>query len=69
MTSLRSPRTRLAADGTTDPDICGTIVYVKGKGFFRQEWTKSNAGYRKVLFPRFAVGMLMTRKTYRCRQP
>ncbi len=42
--------------------ICGTIVYVKGKGFFRQEWTKSNAGYRKVVLPRFAVGMLMARK-------
>jgi integrase len=42
--------------------ICGTIVYLKGKGFFRQEWTKSDAGYRTVVLPRFAVGMLMTRK-------
>ncbi len=42
--------------------VCGTIVYVKGKGFFRQEWTKSNAGYRTTVLPRFAVGMLMARK-------
>jgi integrase len=42
--------------------ICGTIVYLKGKGFFRQERAKSDAGYRTVVLPRFAVGMLMTRK-------
>ncbi|HET6479426.1 MAG TPA: tyrosine-type recombinase/integrase [Actinoplanes sp.] len=42
--------------------ICGTIVYVKGKGFFRQGWTKSDAGFRTVVLPRFAVGVLMTRK-------
>lgn len=42
--------------------ILGTIVYLKGKGFFRQEWTKSNAGYRTVVLPRFAVGMLLARK-------
>ncbi|RQX05081.1 tyrosine-type recombinase/integrase [Micromonospora inaquosa] len=42
--------------------ICGTIIYIKGKGFFRQEWTKSNAGYRSVVLPRFAVGMLLERK-------
>lgn len=42
--------------------ICGTIVYLKGKGFFRQEWAKSDAGYRTVVLPRFAVGMLMARK-------
>ncbi|HYN96667.1 MAG TPA: site-specific integrase [Pilimelia sp.] len=42
--------------------ISGTIVYLKGKGFFRQEWTKSDAGYRTVVLPRFAVGMLMARK-------
>lgn len=24
--------------------ICGTIIFVKGKGFLRQEWTKSDAG-------------------------
>ncbi|MEU8159508.1 tyrosine-type recombinase/integrase [Micromonospora parva] len=42
--------------------ICGTIIYIKGKGFFRQEWTKSDAGYRSVVLPRFAVGMLLGRK-------
>ncbi|MFC0097455.1 tyrosine-type recombinase/integrase [Micromonospora marina] len=41
---------------------CGTIVYLKGKGFFRQEWTKTDAGFRTVVLPRFAVGMLMGRK-------
>jgi len=50
--------------GTEHPTvtICGTIVFLKGKGFFRQEWTKPEAGYRTVVLPRFAVGMLMTRK-------
>ena len=42
--------------------ICGTSVFLKGKGFFRQEWTKSEAGYRTIVLPRFAVGMLMNRK-------
>jgi integrase len=42
--------------------ICGTIVFVTGKGFFRQPWTKSDAGYRTVVLPRFAVGMLLARK-------
>lgn len=39
----------------------GTIVYVKGKGYFRQEWTKSHAGYRTVTLPRFAVETLRWR--------
>ena len=42
--------------------ICGTLVYVKGHGIFRQPWTKSDAGYRMLVLPRFAVGMLMARK-------
>lgn len=42
--------------------VCGTIVYVKSKGFFRQTWTKTDAGYRTVILPRFAVGMLIARK-------
>jgi integrase len=42
--------------------ICGTLVYVKDKGLFRQEWTKSDAGYRMIVLPRFAVGMLLARK-------
>lgn len=43
--------------------ISGTLVYVKGKGLFRQAWTKSNAGYRTVFLPKFAVEMLLRRKT------
>ncbi len=42
--------------------ICGTLVFVKGKGVFRQAWTKSDAGYRRVILPRFAVAVLMARK-------
>ena len=42
--------------------ISGTIVYVKGKGFFRQAWTKSDAGYRTIVLPQFAVAMLLARK-------
>ncbi|MEN3611004.1 site-specific integrase [Plantactinospora sp. ZYX-F-223] len=42
--------------------ISGTIVYLKRKGFFRQDWTKSDAGHRAMVLPRFAVGMLMARK-------
>lgn len=42
--------------------ICGTLVYVKGKGLFRQEWTKSDAGYRMLVLPRFTAGMLLARK-------
>ena len=42
--------------------ICGTLVFIKGQGFFRQPWTKSDAGYRRVALPRFSVGMLMARK-------
>jgi integrase len=36
--------------------------FVSGQGFFRQPWTKSDAGYRMVILPRFAVGMLLARK-------
>lgn len=51
----------LAAEHPT-VTICGTIDFLKGKGFFRQEWTKSDAGFRTVILPRFAVGMLLARK-------
>ncbi|GGQ43021.1 tyrosine-type recombinase/integrase [Couchioplanes azureus] len=50
------------ADERPTLTICGTIVYVKGKGFYRQEWTKTDAGFRSTVLPRFAVGMLMARK-------
>lgn len=59
--ALRWEDVDLAAEQPT-LTICGTIVYVKGKGFFRQGWTKTDAGYRNVVLPRFAVGMLMARK-------
>ena len=39
----------------------GTIVYVKGPGFYRQPWTKSDAGYRTVFLPAFAVHVLHRR--------
>ncbi len=59
--ALRWEDLDLAAERPT-LTICGTIVYLKGKGFFRQEWTKTDAGFRTVVLPRFAVGMLMDRK-------
>jgi integrase len=49
--------------------ICGTIVFVTGKGFFRQPWTKSDAGYRTVVLPRFAVGILLARKVVAAGNP
>lgn len=59
--ALRWQDLDLAADRPT-LTICGTLVFVKGKGFFRQEWTKTDAGYRMLVLPRFAVGMLLARK-------
>jgi integrase len=59
--ALRWEDLDLAAERPT-LTICGTLVYVKGKDFFRQEWTKSDAGYRMIVLPRFAVGMLLARK-------
>jgi integrase len=59
--ALRWEDLALAADRPT-LTICGTIVYVKGKGFFRQAWTKTDAGHRTVVLPSFAVGMVMARK-------
>ncbi|GAA4455814.1 tyrosine-type recombinase/integrase [Phytohabitans houttuyneae] len=59
--ALRWDDLDLAAERPT-VTICGTLVYVKGKGYFRQEWTKSDAGYRTLVLPRFAVRMLRARK-------
>ncbi|MGI5521863.1 tyrosine-type recombinase/integrase [Micromonospora sp. CA-259024] len=59
--ALRWEDLNLAAERPT-LTICGTLVFVKGQGFFRQPWTKSDAGWRMVVLPRFAVGMIMTRK-------
>ena len=61
MLALRWEDLDLAATRPT-LTICGTLVFVKGKGFFRQPWTKSDAGYRTIVLPRFAVGMLLARK-------
>jgi integrase len=49
--------------------ICGTIVYVKGQGYFRQDWPKSEAGFRTVILPRFAVGMLLARQVAAVENP
>jgi integrase len=40
----------------------GTLVYVKGKGYYRQPWTKTNAGYRTLTLPRFATDLLLRRQ-------
>lgn len=50
--------------GTSRPilAISGTLVYIKGKGAIRQDWTKSEAGYRTIVLPGFAVGTLLARK-------
>ena len=66
--ALRWEDLNLAASRPT-LTICGTLVYVKGKGLFRQEWTKSDAGYRMVVLPRFAVGMLLARKLVAAENP
>jgi len=47
---------------TTTLTISGTLVYVKGKGLFRQGWTKTDAGFRIVVLPQFATRMLLRRR-------
>nr|WP_232542360.1 tyrosine-type recombinase/integrase [Nocardia bovistercoris] len=39
--------------------ISGTIVRNSAKGLHRQEWTKTDAGYRTVRLPRFVVDTLL----------
>lgn len=58
--ALRWQDFHLAAASPT-VTVCGTLVFAKGKGFFRQDWTKSDAGYRTLVLPRFAVAMLLAR--------
>jgi integrase len=41
--------------------ISGTVVYVKGRGYYRQGWPKSAAGFRTLVLPRFAVAVLLRR--------
>ncbi|MGF6886296.1 integrase [Nocardia sp. GAS34] len=38
--------------------VSATIVRIKGKGLFRQEWAKSDAGHRVVALPDFTTSML-----------
>ncbi|MFC3966512.1 site-specific integrase [Nocardia jiangsuensis] len=38
--------------------ISGTIVRVTGVGLYRQEWTKTDAGYRTVVLPTFTIETL-----------
>jgi len=42
--------------------IRGTLVYTKHEGLFRQDRTKTDAGYRTIALPPFAVGTLLARK-------
>lgn len=66
--ALRWEDLDLAAERPT-LTICGTLVFVKGQGLFRQPWTKSDAGYRTVVLPQFAVGMLLARKLSAAENP
>ncbi|MFI7189931.1 tyrosine-type recombinase/integrase [Nocardia nova] len=38
--------------------VSATVVRLSGKGLFRQEWAKSDAGHRVVALPGFTVSML-----------
>ena len=58
--AIRWPDLNLGAAIPT-ATICGTLQQQKGRPIFRQDWTKSTAGYRVVILPRFAVDMLMRR--------
>jgi integrase len=60
--ALRWADLNLAAASAT-LTVSGTIVYVKGRGYYRQDWTKSDAGYRTLTLPRFAVAVLLRRHT------
>ncbi|WP_324198645.1 site-specific integrase [Nocardia brasiliensis] len=40
----------------------GTIIRIKGKGLSRQEWTKTDSGYRTVALPQFVVDTLQRLK-------
>lgn len=58
--ALRWDDIDLAATAPT-VTIAGTMAYVKGKGYFRQNWTKTNAGYRTIFMPKFLVDVMMKR--------
>lgn len=38
--------------------VSATVVRIAGKGLFRQEWTKSDAGHRVIALPEFTTRML-----------
>ncbi|MGW4843984.1 tyrosine-type recombinase/integrase [Nocardia brasiliensis] len=40
----------------------GTIIRIKGKGLIRQEWTKTDSGYRTVVLPQFVIDTLQRLK-------
>ena len=42
--------------------VTGTVVYVKGQGFFRQEYPKTESSTRALVLPPFAVGVLLRRR-------
>ncbi len=42
--------------------VSGTIITETGVGTFRQQWTKSTAGYRTLYLPPFAVEILLRRQ-------
>lgn len=42
--------------------ISGTLIFIKGEGWHRQDWPKSKAGHRTVFLPKFATDMLYERR-------
>jgi len=42
--------------------VTGTIVYLKGRGYFRQPEPKSKSGRRTIILPAFAAGVLLRRQ-------
>ena len=59
--ALRWEDVDLAADHPT-VTICGTIVFVKGKGSSGRSGRRATPATGQVVLPRFAVGMLLARK-------
>jgi integrase len=41
--------------------ICGTIIFIKGEGFSRQDHTKTDAGFRTVILPSFVTDVFWRR--------
>ncbi|GAB7007799.1 hypothetical protein JCM18899A_52750 [Nocardioides sp. AN3] len=54
---------RPRADGTRGMvvHVRGTVVYQTGKGWFRQEWPKTDASVRTLPVPRFAAAVIRAR--------